>query len=859
MSVRRDLPSIPPEAGKMRPFLEAMREAVQTYLGYRGDALDRGLTVRDVVPGPDGTVVIDVGTGGSTGGGGTIVINPPGAGEAPDLTPPPTPVGLVVTAGLTEIYVSWDVAAYTVGHGPGQTNVYGKPWPEDDLSAPTFSEAILVGVAPHALTSYALSTEPATRWCIWLKFQSADGVESATPAGGANGEQATTGQDVTKLLEALSGEITHSQLYSALGARIDLIDGPLTLPGSVAARVQTVQTLAEQAGADASAAAALVTTVQSQVAGDIGMKTARYWGFDSAPDGWSATGAGLSPVGGVLIWQPSAANATFGKTFVTAERFDGARNTRVRARVRRTAGTGAWEGALYYQTAGHTISSGFVKNIPAPADLAAWNVLEWDMTALTAGGTDWVSNEIRGLRIDLVSDATSTWEIDWVAVGEPSTTPLSASVQQEITTRAAETGYLGAQYSLRVDVGGKVGGFGISGTTAPGAQPTINFIIRADKFAIAPPSGSGEGNVVPFAVTTTTTTLNGVSVPAGTYINNAFIRNGTITDAMIGNATISSAKIASLNAIHLTAGTGVIGGNLRSTNYVSGTGGWILRPDGTLELNTAIVRGSIFAADGTIGGIQINATDIRSTNYASESAGFMLTSSGSLFANNVNLRGEINGGAFTGFAWPASGTGYHLSASGLLLGRLASGRYFRVDADGDVTAPGLSISAGNAVFSGDLSAAGGTFSGNLSAAGGTFAGTLTATTVAVQTANIAGQAVTVTAAAELGSSDSVSIGSSFTTICSTTLNSGGNPIAVIATVAGSFGLASEVITRVLIAGTEERSVILADAPLRATLVALKSAPGTGTITVSLQARINGASGSTTAGGGTALFALGCKR
>ena len=300
MSVRRDIPSIPPEAGKLRPLLEAIRETLQTYLGYRGEAQDKGLTYRDITMQPDGSVVITPGSGGG-GGGGPIIISPGGGSEEPDLTPPPTPTGLVVTAGLTDIYVSWTVAAYTQGHGPGQANVYGVPWPEDDLTAPTFSEATLIYVAPHPLTFCAIPTEPATRWCIWLKFQTVDGVESTTPAGGANGQQATTSPDIEQLLEILTGQITESQLYSALGARIDLIDGPLTLPGSVAARVQTVQTIAENAqtsatgaNATANAAASLVTTVQSQVAGDIGMRTERYWGFDTSVEGWSGSGTLLS-------------------------------------------------------------------------------------------------------------------------------------------------------------------------------------------------------------------------------------------------------------------------------------------------------------------------------------------------------------------------------------------------------------------------------------------------------------------------------------------------------------------------------------------------------------------------------------
>jgi hypothetical protein len=66
--------------------------------------------------------------------------------------------------------------------------------------------------------------------------------------------------------------------------------------------------------------------------------------------------------------------------------------------------------------------------------------------------------------------------------------------------------------------------------------------VRADQFYIAPPSGADKG-VLPFAVQTTPTTINGVSVPAGTYLDNAFIKNGSIDSAKIANAAITNAKI----------------------------------------------------------------------------------------------------------------------------------------------------------------------------------------------------------------------------------------------------------------------------------------------------------------------------
>ena len=61
--------------------------------------------------------------------------------------------------------------------------------------------------------------------------------------------------------------------------------------------------------------------------------------------------------------------------------------------------------------------------------------------------------------------------------------------------------------------------------------------------------------------------------------------------------------------------------------------------------------------------------------------------------------------------WPATGnlgTGYHLSAGGLYLGNPQTGKYFGVDASGNVFAPAFSVVDGTATFYGTLSAVTGT-------------------------------------------------------------------------------------------------------------------------------------------------------
>ena len=61
----------------------------------------------------------------------------------------------------------------------------------------------------------------------------------------------------------------------------------------------------------------------------------------------------------------------------------------------------------------------------------------------------------------------------------------AAAIAQEQQVRAAADGTLYAQWTLRVDVAGRVSGFGLA------SSPTVSdFIVRADRFSIVSPTGN---------------------------------------------------------------------------------------------------------------------------------------------------------------------------------------------------------------------------------------------------------------------------------------------------------------------------------------------------------------------------------
>lgn len=402
---RFDIPGIDQTLDpKVRKPLERLTQALRKLLGTDGDPDYAALTLSDARNG-----VLD----------GIIAGRPGSGGTEPDLTPPPTPTGLATGAALTHVFVEWDAPSYTQGHGHGQTNIYGvqrDPASTDPL--PTFASASLVYTAPGFLTVAAIPSDANRQWHIWIKWQSLDGVESTSPAGGTNGSTATTGVDVKQLLDSLTNAATNPALnYSKIGFRADL--------------------------------------------------------FYIAPE------------------------ATYSQE---------------------TAPTGTANGELWFQP-----STGVTKT--------------WDHT----GGT---------------------WE--------PFDTPF------------------------------------------------------------------------PFIVNTMPTTINGVAIPAGVYMNSAFIYDLTASIARLGTAWIDNAMVADLSAAKLTVGDGTVGGDLKSTVFTSGSAGWRIRPNGTAEFSGVIARGTVYASAGLIGAAVIDATGVESDNYVADTSGWRLDGdTGDAEFQNIKARGDI--------------------------------------------------------------------------------------------------------------------------------------------------------------------------------------------------------------------------
>jgi hypothetical protein len=221
---RNDVPSPSSENFAMR-----VRETLMVMLGRQGDPMDRGITLRDLID--SGVVTLKDGYVLSPGGG-AIPINPGGGSASnikPDLTPPPTPTNFKVTGGLANIFFETDPPTFAMGHGYFVTNIYGAQQ-QPGQPPPTFDKAEQIYSFTGDVGSWA--TTPNTLWFLWAKWETRDGVESVQPAGGTNGQQAMTGQDVDMLVAAMTGP---GEPFKVVPVQTTLPDGSVVPAGTYTA------------------------------------------------------------------------------------------------------------------------------------------------------------------------------------------------------------------------------------------------------------------------------------------------------------------------------------------------------------------------------------------------------------------------------------------------------------------------------------------------------------------------------------------------------------------------------------------------------------------------------------------------
>ncbi len=192
-------------------------------------------------------------------------------------------------------------------------------------------------------------------------------------------------------------------------------------------------------------------------------------------------------------------------------------------------------------------------------------------------------------------------------------------------------------------------------------------------------------------------------------IDTAFINDAAITTAKVGNAQITDAKIDTLTASKITAGTisgkeiivdtdsatdpsNPVVGKIRSSNYQSGSQGWIINSDGSVEFSSGTFRGALSGATGTFSGSLSSGVSITAPTISGGTiSGTSGTFTGDISGASGTFTGDLSGSNISGGTIDIGGsdsTSFHVDSDGnMFLGASTLGSApFKVSNAGAVTA-----------------------------------------------------------------------------------------------------------------------------------------------------------------------------
>ena len=581
---RKSLATVPSGyQGQERKFAQSVSESLDILTGRRGDIIDRAVTFRDLLDTGVLKLVRAIGTGSTTGG--TTVVNPNTDPDGFPIQLPTQPENFVASGGFDVIFLSWTLPPY---NGHDYVEIY-RLQRASGAAEPTLAQAEAAGVYTryygdtYRFTDTNVGSQE--NWYYWIRAVNKNGISG--PYYSSTGVNATTALDYLYISGLIDDILDDDVNNLGLNTAIDAIDVNVTAlenftgytssynGDSLIVRMGDVETLAGNAATSAQLQVESTTRANADSALSTQITTLNSTVTDPTT-GLAATYSGLQT------------------EITTRANADSALSTR----------TTNLESTVNDATTGVAATySGLVSEQTTRA--SADSALATDITNLTS----------------TVNGNTTS-----------------------ISTQATTINGIQGKYAVKIDNNDHVSGFGLISTANDGTV-TSSFIVAADRFAIAAPfnatsaQDTAVGTNYPFKVFTTATTVNGVSIPAGVYIDDAFIHNAQITNAMIKDATITTAKISDLTATKITSGNiqidaandiKIYQGKTSFTSTASGF--WLGLNNNAGSFHVGANSSKYLKFDGNAGDLITSGLEVRASDGT-----LLLDSGGTAFGGGANV------------------------------------------------------------------------------------------------------------------------------------------------------------------------------------------------------------------------------
>jgi len=474
------------------------------------------------------------------------------------------------------------------------------------------SETSAAGSASNAAGSASAAASSATNAANSASAASAsEGNASTSEQAAAASESNAAGSESAAALSATAAAGSASNASQSAANAASSATQAATSESNAAGSASSASSSATNAAASESAAS------QSEANAASSETSAATSESNAAGSASGAASSATNAAASANAANTSAGNAATSETAAAGSATNAAGSASIAQSESSNAATSATQ-AAGSATAAQTSASGAASSASAAA--ASATASAYNFNQITARLDD-VSGNSSGVTVEQAYQVTAT-------------------NQDDITD-------LEGQYTIKIDTGGTVAGFGLASSSNTFSGSSSEFYVRADRFAVLPATTVSNGsfpttnlyagrtvyrsdldetyyydatnsqwsttlNHLPFAVVTSPTTLQGQSVPAGVYIDTAFMNKGRVLDLIAGSVVADFiTATAALSAPNIFGGTF----NMGQISYNNSTDprDWTITSAntrvsnfsvdalGVMHANAAVLEGlTVKAADGTI-------------------------------------------------------------------------------------------------------------------------------------------------------------------------------------------------------------------------------------------------------------------